>query len=668
MFKKIFSFAFALFFLFGLADLASAATCSNAKVTVIARDQDGKFIPNISFEVYEQVVDVDDNPKPGKRVASGKTSAIVGSGVVSFVPSVSIATTTATSTKYALKMWDKNSTLGEFWFYDQISLTCGTEVIVTNVLSGVRLAFYDADGNLLKNIKGSLYTQRFDLENNPIKESQDLVGTFDTSSEGASYFYLGGKQYDLDNNSTGLYTVELKSASGVTYKKFGISLTDMKTSYVNYVFSEARLNLRDANTNEMLPNYKIEIFQQDYDVYNGNKLGVLIKAVSADSRGVVIFEHPETMLAVRVKNIKGDYEYFWQKEIIDQKRADYDLHITAKAEVAKPVATPVPTIEIVPIIEPVLETISQPVSASESESTLVATQPGKVNIAILNSAGTVIAGKVNVYQLTNTSGNSYKKGAKLKTLSLTKAADFEFGRGAYLFSITNSWGEYGQALYVSDGQKQSVKLRTLSTMEIKPGKIFTLAMPTVGTNPVNGVPGNLLGRILLKVEGNGEAYYIHPDKGQKFYLKDGNAAFAMMRNFGLGISNADIAKIPIGVDSRFNQSDTDGDGLADLLELALGTEPYQKDSDNDGYPDGQEVKSGYNPLGAGAIKKDSSLVGKLKGKIVLQVQSKGEAWYINPVDGKRYYMGSGKEAFEIMRFLSLGAKNSVLAGVKDGQL
>ena len=48
------------------------------------------------------------------------------------------------------------------------------------------------------------------------------------------------------------------------------------------------------------------------------------------------------------------------------------------------------------------------------------------------------------------------------------------------------------------------------------------------------------------------------------------------------------------------------------------------------------------------------LLEKLKGKIVLQVQSHGEAWYICPVDGKRYYLKNGDEAYRIMSKLGFG--------------
>lgn len=43
------------------------------------------------------------------------------------------------------------------------------------------------------------------------------------------------------------------------------------------------------------------------------------------------------------------------------------------------------------------------------------------------------------------------------------------------------------------------------------------------------------------------------------------------------------------------------------------------------------------------------------GYIFLQVESKGEAYYYHPVDGKGYYLGRPADAFKIMRELSLGA-------------
>lgn len=42
--------------------------------------------------------------------------------------------------------------------------------------------------------------------------------------------------------------------------------------------------------------------------------------------------------------------------------------------------------------------------------------------------------------------------------------------------------------------------------------------------------------------------------------------------------------------------DSDGDGLSDMEEMALGTAPFNPDSDGDGFLDGNEYAAGYDPL------------------------------------------------------------------------
>ncbi len=54
----------------------------------------------------------------------------------------------------------------------------------------------------------------------------------------------------------------------------------------------------------------------------------------------------------------------------------------------------------------------------------------------------------------------------------------------------------------------------------------------------------------------------------------------------------------------------------------------------------------------------ASLATKLKGKILLQVESNGEAWYVNPENEKRYYLGRPSDAFQVMRELGLGISNN----------
>lgn len=66
-------------------------------------------------------------------------------------------------------------------------------------------------------------------------------------------------------------------------------------------------------------------------------------------------------------------------------------------------------------------------------------------------------------------------------------------------------------------------------------------------------------------------------------------------------------------------------------------------------------------------KSASSGSNKLKGKILLQVQGKGEAWYVCPADGKRYYMKDGNEAYRIMRVLGIGATNASIEKMKQSK-
>lgn len=61
----------------------------------------------------------------------------------------------------------------------------------------------------------------------------------------------------------------------------------------------------------------------------------------------------------------------------------------------------------------------------------------------------------------------------------------------------------------------------------------------------------------------------------------------------------DIDEKAIGSD--INLPDTDGDELLDGDEIIYGTDVLNPDTDGDGFTDGSEVKNGYNPLGDGML-------------------------------------------------------------------
>jgi len=140
---------------------------------------------------------------------------------------------------------------------------------------------------------------------------------------------------------------------------------------------------------------------------------------------------------------------------------------------------------------------------------------------------------------------------------------------------------------------------------------------------------------------------------------DLNSAEANIYNLviklGVGISNENLKKIPVA-DANLGGEDADADGLSDLAEEALGTDAAKPDSDGDGYNDKQEVLGGFNPVGAGSIDIDMAFANKQKGRILLQVEGHGEAWYVNTGDGKRYFLGKPADAFRIMRSVEYWTK------------
>jgi hypothetical protein len=111
----------------------------------------------------------------------------------------------------------------------------------------------------------------------------------------------------------------------------------------------------------------------------------------------------------------------------------------------------------------------------------------------------------------------------------------------------------------------------------------------------------LRGRILLQVENHGEAWYVNPKTDQRYYMENGNEAYNIMRNLGVGITNRDLDK----------------------------------------------------------IKSSKSLAKKYSGKIFLQVEEHGEAYYID-FDGNAHYLKDGNTAYDIMRDLGLGITNNDL--------
>jgi len=60
---------------------------------------------------------------------------------------------------------------------------------------------------------------------------------------------------------------------------------------------------------------------------------------------------------------------------------------------------------------------------------------------------------------------------------------------------------------------------------------------------------------------------------------------------------------------------------------------------------------------------DNTFAKKQAGKILLQVENNGEAWYVSPINNRRYFLGRPADALELMRKIGLGITNKDLRSI-----
>lgn len=135
--------------------------------------------------------------------------------------------------------------------------------------------------------------------------------------------------------------------------------------------------------------------------------------------------------------------------------------------------------------------------------------------------------------------------------------------------------------------------------------LFTCFAPT--ESKAQSLAERFKGYILLQVDSKGEAWYVYPNDSKRYYLGRPDDAFQVMRQLGLGATHSYITNNTIF------------------------------------------------PL-------------SVSGKILLDVQSHGEAYYIYPKDRLKYYLGRPADAFSIMQRLSLGITTANLSLIPVGNL
>lgn len=164
---------------------------------------------------------------------------------------------------------------------------------------------------------------------------------------------------------------------------------------------------------------------------------------------------------------------------------------------------------------------------------------------------------------------------------------------------------------------------------------------------------SLKGKIILRTERKGEAYYVSPTEEKVYFLGSSRGAFQILQSMGVGMTDAGLSKISAGYLDNF-RSDSDMDGLSDDFENAFGSNAYNSNSDRDRYSDKVEILNNYNPNGANKLPIDLNFTGLNEGRVFLQVQRNGEMWYVNPTDGRRYFVHDTDDARSLVEKVGLG--------------
>lgn len=116
------------------------------------------------------------------------------------------------------------------------------------------------------------------------------------------------------------------------------------------------------------------------------------------------------------------------------------------------------------------------------------------------------------------------------------------------------------------------------------------------------------GQILLQVQQRGEAWYLNPNDGKRYYMKDGATAYEMMRKFGKGMADTDLEKIPVGnledVSTSLKTTDKTQDASSNNNSNSQGEVTYEKGI-------GDKVEFAILNLTVNSVSESSSITGSL---------------------------------------------------------
>jgi hypothetical protein len=709
---KIFSCSLILISVVILGGSHQAQAACTAKLSLALQNYEAQPLTKTRFYIYEQVR-YGNLTVPGKKLGTGTTDQYLGAGDAEWelMPDVE---------NYALMVENPTLKGADFWYFNGIHATCDSSLNTQKRLTAMRVRVRNTSGELQRNLRFTVYSQKYDANNAPIIDQS--LGTADTDDSGQAIVYLPTKEQSL--NSLNYYALGFKGDNGVYYKYNIMPVADTLNA-IDYILSDVQIIARDTETSDPIPNFKIDVYEQKANLEIGN----LIMRVTTDNQGMAYFQAQPGTYILQYEEANRSDKSFYNVIVNEGKRTSAYVNVD-RANVGKCTIQSALHLALRDWNENLISNLSVTLYQQVTDNNSQAIPGQRVGHSTIDSHG---SGKLDFYPLP---AERYllKVCDQNENLGCFWYRDLQFGCNSELnfeehvnsvvlvlrnnkkaLAVGQRFKLYGKSLNVDqqlaidknklignftvpvDGKfviylssqdmlnaqqdyllviDQSSQIQLVDDFRVSDTAVTKLEYAISGNKLLDISPKpvvdaslskRLAGRILLQVEQRGEAWYINPTDSKRYYLGRPEDAFGVMKRLSVGISNNDLKRIRLNFD-LIQGDDSDADGLPDALEKGLGSDPYRSDSDEDGFSDFDEVKGGYNYLGGGSLPLSNSFAQAQSGKILLQVEGNGEAWYVSPLNNQRYYLNRPKDAYTIMRALGLGITNADLNKIPIGNL
>ena len=610
---------------------SKAAVCDqNTTLNFVARDPGGSYIMNARVDVYKQETDANGVIKPTTKFTGGNTDAVLGRA------SLSWRNSSVSADNYVIRVQTISKDNASFWFYN-INLNCGESASLERTLSGVQFTLYDSDSDLLTNTGFNVYSQTTDANGEPVKN--ELLASLNSGATGRVKAYLPqGSVRSLDRTLTDYYVMEVTHNNIKSYF-YNIRVYDGQLTNVNYYLSVIKVRLKDASDNNAT-GAKVEVYNQSADSSNNYVKGSKVGEFTIGDNGYGSMEIAGGLYMIAIKNADGTYKYFWDNRVVDGGTSQFLLNLD--------------------------KTYSSSSSTGTSAAG-VCNNNLNLNIYLRNATGDIAPGlKFEVYTQTTDANGLPAAGTKATsgTIDSGGKATVSFKPDttkAYALKIWDKKSDLGEfwffdALKFTCGADKTIA-KTVPLLKIilrdgsgnlKRNHNFSLSAQQYDADNKPMIPNNGLVSNLTTDAGGQAFIYVAPYNP---YRRNQTGRYVISAK---NASNTTVILYNIVV-----SADKDTIFEARIKENAPSTGSSSSSSSGSSSAS-KPASSTVTPAAAA-----SSLAKTLKGRILLQVQEKGEAWYVNPVDSKKYLLGKPQDAYNLMRRFGLGISNKNFTALEN---